>query len=107
MKKALMPLFGFFFYVSLSQAAIPEQTHVASTLLDIFSGVGSAFSGICLVIGISLIFSSFIQYHQHRMNKLLVPISRPIVLLILGIVLCCVPVLGHYTMGGQLIESRE
>lgn len=96
--------------VSLLMLAVPvayaaEDGPVTKSLLDVFAGVGSMFSGICMVVGIGLIFASFIQYRQHRMNKLLVPISKPIFLLILGIFLACIPILGHYTQGGQLVSQ--
>ena len=80
-----------------------EDGQVSKSLMGMFGGIGSMFSGICLIIGIGLIFASFIQYRQHRLNKLLVPISKPIVLLLLGIFLACIPLLGEYTQGGQLI----
>lgn len=82
-----------------------EDGVVTNNLLGLFHGIGSAFSGICIVVGIGLIFASFIQYRQHRMNKLLVPISKPIVLFILGVFLACIPILGHYTQGGELISQ--
>ena len=83
-----------------------EQGKVTSSLMSIFSGVGSVFSGICMLVGLGFIFASFTQYREHRKNKLLVPISKPIMWLILGIVLVCVPILGHYTTGGQLISTK-
>ena len=89
-----------------SVAYAAEDGPVTSNLLNIFSNIGSAFSGICLVVGIGLIFASFIQYRQHRINKLLVPISKPIFLFILGVFLSCIPILGHYTQGGQLIAQQ-
>lgn len=87
--------------VSVAQAQQQEGT-VTRNLMSVFSGINSVFSGICLIVGIGLIFASFLQYKQHRLNKLLVPISKPIVWFILGIVLVLVPILGHFTMGGQL-----
>ena len=82
-----------------------EDGQVGQNLMGMFGGIGSMFSGICLVIGIGLIFASFIQYRQHRANKLLVPISKPIFLLILGVFLACIPLLGQHTQGGQLVAQ--
>lgn len=90
---------------TVSTAYALEDGRVSQNLMGMFGGIGSMFSGICLVIGIGLIFASFIQYRQHRLNKLLVPISKPIFLLILGIFLACIPFLGKYTPGGQLIAQ--
>lgn len=78
---------------------------VIKNLMSVFSGINSVFSGICLVVGIGLIFASLLQYKQHRLNKLLVPISKPIMWFILGAVLIIVPILGHFTVGGQLASQ--
>ena len=91
--------------VAASTAYAIEDGVVGRNLMDVFSHVASIFSGICLILGIALIFASFIQYRQHRVNKLLVPISKPIFLFILGAFLACIPVLGHYTKGGQIIAQ--
>lgn len=90
--------------VSTVYAQEEEQGSVSKNLMSVFSGMNSIFSGICIIVGIGLIFASFLQYKQHRMNKLLVPISKPIMWLILGIVLVLVPILGHYTEGGGLVS---
>ncbi|MCD8524866.1 MAG: hypothetical protein LRY67_03755 [Gammaproteobacteria bacterium] len=96
-----------FFWLCASGAyAIPDG-QVTTNLMGLFENIGSIFSGICLVIGVGLIFASFIQYRQHRINKLLVPISKPIFMFILGAFLACIPVLGHYTQGGQLIAAQD
>lgn len=86
--------------------AIPDG-QVTTNIMGLFENIGSIFSGICLAIGIGLIFASFIQYRQHRINKLLVPISKPIFMFILGAFLACIPVLGHYTQGGQLVAAQS
>lgn len=90
---------------AISTAYGQEGGHVSANLMSLFTGVNSVFSGVCLVIGVGLIFASFIQYRHHRMNKLLVPISKPIFMFILGVVLVGVPILGHYTEGGQLVSQ--
>ena len=100
----LSAVISFFMTIGVS-AAHAEDGKVTTNLLGVFAGIGSMFSGICIVVGIGLVFASFIQYRQHRANKLLVPISKPIVLLILGIFLACIPLLGHYAPGGQLVNQ--
>jgi hypothetical protein len=100
-------IIGIFALTCLATAAYAvEDGVVTNNLMSMFGGIGSTFEGICLVVGIGLVFASFIQYRQHRMNKLLVPISKPIFLFILGVFLACIPVLGHYTQGGQLITQE-
>lgn len=44
-----------------SEAYAIEDGAVSNNLLELFHGVGSAFSGICVVVGIGLIFAAFIQ----------------------------------------------
>jgi len=97
---------SFFSLCASSAYAIPDG-QVTTNVMDLFENIGSIFSGICLVIGIGLIFASFIQYRQHRMNKLLVPISKPIFMFILGVFLSSIPLLGHYTQGGQLVAAQS
>lgn len=87
--------------------AYAEDGQVTKNLLTLFAGMNSIFSGICIIVGIGLVFASFIQYRQHKMNKLLVPISKPIMMFILGLVLIAIPILGHYTKGGQIVSQQE
>ncbi|MBP9726748.1 MAG: hypothetical protein KBD83_04710 [Gammaproteobacteria bacterium] len=102
----VLPVMLVFFMLSVTSAAYAlEDGQVTANVLGIFGSIGSVFSGICIVVGIGLICASFIQYRQHRVNKLLVPISKPIFLLILGIFLACIPLLGQHTPGGQLVSQ--
>jgi hypothetical protein len=103
---SVLPLMLVFFMLSVTSAAYAlKDGQVTTNVLDIFRSVGSVFSGICIVVGIGLVCASFVQYRQHRVNKLLVPISKPIFLLILGIFLACIPLLGQHTTGGQLVSQ--
>lgn len=89
-----------------STAFAVEDGQVSKSLMSIFQGMNSIFSGVCIIVGIGLLFSAFIQYRQHRTNKLLVPISKPIFIFILGAVLIAIPILGHFTQGGQLASQQ-
>lgn len=55
------------------------------------------------VAGGMMIGGSLIQYKAHRDNPLQVPISRPIFMLILGLVLVATPFAIRLTVGGSLI----
>lgn len=82
-----------------------QDEGVTTNLLSIFSGVNSIFSSICIVLGVGFIFSAIIQYQQYRMNPLLVPISKPIMWVIFGLILILTPMLKYYTIGGSLVTT--
>jgi hypothetical protein len=77
---------------------------VTGNVMSLAHNVGSIASGVCLILGIALFLGALVQYKQHRRNKLQTPISKPIVLAILGIVLVLVPMLGQHTIGGALLQ---
>lgn len=54
----------------------------------------------CIVVGILLIAAAFTQFQIHRRNPKLVPLTTPVMYLILGIVAIAIPFMD--TMGGFL-----
>ena len=91
----------FLFTKTISAYAYGEVT---GNVMSLAHNVGSIVSGICLILGIALFLGALVQYKQHRRNKLQTPISKPIVLAVLGIVLVLVPMLGQHTIGGSLLQ---
>lgn len=49
----------------------------------------------CIVVGIALIAAAFTQFQIHRRNPKLVPLTTPVLYLILGIVAIAIPFLGQ------------
>lgn len=92
--------------IALSMPTLASaQTDISGTLLSIFSSVNSVFSSVAIIIGIGLLAGAFIQYKEHKRNPLQVPISRPIVVFILGVVLIAIPLLGEMTQGGGIVNN--
>jgi hypothetical protein len=50
---------------------------------------------VCIVVGIALIAAAFTQFQIHRRNPKLVPLTTPVLYLILGIVAIAIPFVGQ------------
>lgn len=64
----------------------------------------SALYNVSLAIGIALLFGALIQYRNHKNNPGQVPISRPITLLIFGLLLVVLPVLAKFSESALLVS---
>ena len=64
---------------------------VANSLLSPVSLIGSILMTAATIIGLVALFAAFAQYMQYRINPLAYPISKVVVLTIMGIVLLCFP----------------
>jgi len=58
--------------------------------------VSSFVEKACGLIGVGFIFASFIQYKMHRNTPTAVPLSRCIVMFLLGLGLLSIPFFGYY-----------
>lgn len=59
---------------------------------------------VCIVVGIILIAAAFTQFQIHRRNPKLVPLTTPVLYLILGIIAIAIPFIGQakgFLNGGQ------
>lgn len=90
---------GIFFYLS------PALADVTENVMSVAANVASLAIGICFILGVAMVGGALIQYKQHKRNRLQVPISKPIVLFILGTVMLCVPLTAKITAGGQIIHA--
>ncbi|CAM4421809.1 MAG: hypothetical protein LEGION0398_MBIBDBAK_01290 [Legionellaceae bacterium] len=61
-------------------------THYVTTLLE----------KVCGLTGLGFIFSSLLQYKMHRSTPTAVPLSRCVILLLLGLLLISIPLFGYY-----------
>lgn len=57
-----------------------------------------------LAIGIALLFGSLIQYKNYRNNPSQVPLSRPITLLVFGVILVVLPILAKFSESALLVS---
>lgn len=83
----------------------PAWADVTNNVMSVAANVASLAMGICVILGVAMVGGAFIQYKQHKQNRLQVPISRPIVLFILGLVVLCMPLLNKITAGGKMISA--
>lgn len=59
----------------------------------------------CYILGVGLILGSVVQYRNHRQNPKLVPLTTPVLLLLLGIVLLVLPYIS--THSGESWSASE
>ena len=85
----------------------PALADVTENVLLLTSNVTSLALGICFILGVTMVGGALIQYKQHKRNKLQVPISKPIVLFILGVAALLLPLLGKLAPGAQIISGMS
>jgi hypothetical protein len=85
-------------------AYIPHSSNglgkVANNLMDPVTMLANFISAGSMVIGISFLFGSFLKYMQYRVNPMASPISTVILLLVMGLILICIPLLYKLTPSG-------
>jgi len=81
---------------------LSQARDVSNNVLTLFSHINSFFTSACYIVGVGLIIGAFIQYQDHKRNRLQVPISRPIMFLVLGVVIIIIPLIGQLSVGGQV-----
>jgi len=77
--------------------AIPKHPTVGEIAKDLMVGAGvvtQIMHVVCIGLGVLLCILSIFFYKAHRENPKFVPLDRPILYLILGLVLIAVPFLG-------------
>ena len=72
----------------------PSLATASHNLMEPLSFLTKAIYNICYILAIMLFVSCVSSYRTHRLNPKQVPITRPIVLLILSIVTALVPILA-------------
>lgn len=60
---------------------------------------------VCIVVGVALIAAAFTQFQIHRRNPKLVPLTTPVLYLILGICAIALPFIGQ--IKGFLSEGQQ
>ncbi len=77
---------------------LPVAAYATATLSDITEVLinnadflSKLFWAACIVVGVSLLSSAFTQFQIHRFNPKQVPLSTPVIYLILGVCAIAVP----------------
>lgn len=77
---------------------------LSDKLLLPMSLLTGALYNMSLAIGIALLFGSLIQYKNYRNNPSQVPLSRPITLLVFGVILVVLPILTKFSESALLVS---
>jgi intracellular multiplication protein IcmD len=88
------------FYLLTAQAS-QSLGDVSQAALEPLTGLKKIIMAVSLITGIAFLMGAIIQYRDHRKNPIQVPLSKPIVYLILSIVFIAMP---YWT---QLSESAK
>ncbi|BBB15909.1 Dot/Icm secretion system protein IcmD [Candidatus Rickettsiella viridis] len=95
---------AFSFFMSMNVYAANSLGELTDRMMLPFSVLTSALYNISLAIGIALLFGALIQYKNHKNNPGQVPFSRPITLLIFGVVLIVLPILAKLSESAHLVS---
>ncbi|HSX20833.1 MAG TPA: hypothetical protein VLG38_06920 [Gammaproteobacteria bacterium] len=68
---------------------------VVGTLLTGGDVLSKLMWAVCIIVGVALIAAAFTQFQIHRRNPKLVPLTTPVLYLILGIVAIAIPFVGQ------------
>lgn len=105
---------GFFLPLFFCNAYAAEpQSSIGSVAENLVVGAGALthfLHFVCVVAGLSLIVLSFSLYRAHRFNPKYVPLDKPIMYLVFGIILIAVPFFGEIfgeTGSPEYLERKE
>ncbi len=96
----ILPIFS----VNANALASDSLGDLSDKLLLPMSLLTGALYNMSLAIGIALLFGALIQYKNYRNNPSQVPLSRPITLLVFGLVLLILPILTKFSESALLVS---
>lgn len=70
---------------------------LADNIVEPISVLTNFIYSACVILGTCALFGAFLRYMQYRVNPLASPISSVLILLIIGVVLICLPLVSHLT----------
>ncbi len=90
-------------------ANAPNLGVVAERLTVGANVITQVMLGICIVMGIGFLGLSFVHYKGHRQNPKLIPLGKPVMYVVLGLVLLCIPFLEEFLgdTGRSLLEKDK
>lgn len=92
-------LFLLAFLPSIVFAADVSLGQLSTSLMGPVSVLADLMYKICYVLGAMFLLGSVLQYKNHRDNPSQVPISRPILLLVFGLILIGFPFFAQLSSG--------
>ena len=102
--KKIISFISLIFSINASALVSDSLGDLSDKLLLPMSLLTSALYNMSLAIGIALLFGALIQYKNYRNNPSQVPLSRPITLLVFGLVLLILPILTKFSEGALLVS---
>ncbi|GAB5389571.1 MAG: hypothetical protein Alpg2KO_25390 [Alphaproteobacteria bacterium] len=97
--------------VALSLVLLPDQAQaggvgiVAQTLMDQLGSIAALISALAFVLGLGLGASGLMKFRQHSDNPNAVPISQPLVRIVIGAMLIALPAVIGTMMGSFFDED--
>jgi hypothetical protein len=102
LNRVFFTLAGLFSVFPLYAEETRQTTHTFSSVIGTILEWAKVLTNLlwvaCVLIAISLVILSFIFYRAHRFNPKMVPLGKPIMYLVLGIAVGCVPFLDKIFM---------
>lgn len=94
----------FCFFISINAWAVNSLGDLSDRMMLPLSVLTSALYNISLAIGIALLFGALLQYKNHKNNPGQVPLSRPVALLIFGVILIVLPIFAKFSESALLVS---
>lgn len=81
----------------------PSMGGIASNVLEPIGIFTNAVYSICYILGAAFIMGSVVRYREYRENPSQTPISRPIAILLFGIVLLSIPIIAKLSEASTIV----
>lgn len=91
-------------YTDTASGSSHSVAQVSTDLLQPIGLFTKTLYNICYIIGAMMLVGSIVQYRDHRNNPSQVPFSRPIILLLLGLLLILLPIIGQLSASSSYLK---
>lgn len=90
--------------LGIAYASVPTGSlgQLANQTMEPVGVLTRTMYNICYVLGATMLLGSVIQYKNYRDNPSQVRLSRPIFLLVIGLVLLAIPFISGYSEGASI-----
>lgn len=90
--------------VAVIKGGSQSLAQVSTGVLEPLGIFTQALYNICYIIGAMMLFGAIVQYREHRNNPAQTPFSRPVMLLLLGLLLILLPFIGKLSAGSSYLR---
>ena len=86
----------------------PTIASIAEKLISGISVLTRFMMVVCMAVGVGFVIVSITTYKAHRANPKFVPLDRPVMYLVLGVVIFAVPFLGNiFGPTGSILDMEK